>query len=80
MLRKLRAIIAWRQERRTRVWTYWENKVDGRRLAIESRRGGTEALDRSFMRPGDLVWGRDGMRFVPAPERPLLPWREWRVQ
>lgn len=75
----LLAVTAWRQTRRTAVWSYWQNNVDGRRLAIQSRRGGSEALDRSFMRPGDLIWGREGMRFVPALEPPLFPWREWRV-
>lgn len=74
----LRASVAWRGVRRTSVWRYLENRVDGRRLAIEGRHG-TEALDRSFIRPGDLVWARDGMRLAAAPERPLLPWKEWRL-
>lgn len=82
MGRALLAKTAWRQVRRTPVWSYWQNTADGRRLAIQSRCGGTEALDRSFMRPGDLIWGRGErrMRFVEAPERPVLPWREWRAQ
>lgn len=76
-LTAIRATVAWRQVRHTGVWTYYENTVDGRRLAVQSRQG-HQALDLSFIRPGDLVWGRGGMRFY-APEPPLVPWKEWRL-
>lgn len=78
----LRASIAWRLVKKTDNWLYWQNAVDGQRFAIQSRRGNDEPIDRTFMRPGDIFWGREGCRMVePAaqlPSRPSLLWKEWR--
>lgn len=80
--RWLRASVAWRLVQKTDNWLYWQNSVDGQRFAIQSRRGDDEPIDLTFMRPGDIFWGRDGFRMIEAverlPSRPVLPWREWR--
>jgi hypothetical protein len=83
--RWLRASIAWRLVKRTDNWLYWKNAVSGERFAIQSRRGNDEPIDGTFMRPGDIFWGREGWRMVEPeaqlpsrPLRPALPWKEWR--
>jgi hypothetical protein len=80
--RWLRASIAWRLVKKTDSWLYWQNAVDGQRFAIQSRRGTAEPIDRTFMRPGDIFWSREGWRMVEPdrrlPSRPAPPWKEWR--
>lgn len=64
-MRWLRAGVSWRLVRKTDDWLYWENGFDGRRYALQTGRVGAEPIDRTFMRPGDILWGqRDGWQMV----------------
>lgn len=50
----LSSLFGWREVKRTEVWTYYQNRVTGRRKAVWSGFG-YHSLDPEWQRKGDIV-------------------------